>query len=159
MRNPVRISYLFIFLTLVLVGWLHLATPLVTALFAYFALEKLNLMGRKWLSITLFIVLVLAIFYGFALFLREAFIALPQIVSESVPSIIEYARKHGLDLPFEDVESLKALLLDTVKNELRYLANFARIATKDFVFLIIGFVVAVSLFINPAIDLDRGNYA
>ena len=159
MIKAVRISYVFIGSTLILVGWLHLATPLITALFAYFALDKLNFTGRKWMTLTLFFLLTCGIFYAFAYFVNQAFVALPQIVSESVPSIIQYAQSHGLELPFDNVDSLKALLLDTIKAQLRYLGNFARIATKEFVFLVIGLAVAVSLFINPKLDLDRGNYA
>ena len=159
MIKAVRISYVFIVSTLVVVGWLHLATPVITALFAYFALDKLNFTGRKWVALTLFVLLACGIFYGFAYFLKQAFVALPQIVSESVPSIIQYAEKRGLELPFDDVNSLKALLLDTIKAQLRYLGNFARIATKEFVFLVIGLAVAISIFFNPKLDLGRGSYA
>jgi predicted PurR-regulated permease PerM len=159
MIRAIRISYIFIVLTLIAVGWLHLATPLITALFAYFALDKLNFTGRKWMSLTLFVVLACGIFYAFAFFLKQAFVALPQIVSESVPSIIQYAQRRGLELPFDDVNSLKALLLDTIRAQLRYLGNFARIATKEFVFLVIGLAVAISIFLNPKLDLGRGSYA
>jgi predicted PurR-regulated permease PerM len=159
MIKAVRISFVFIVSTLVVVGWLHLATPLITALFAYFALDKLNFTGRKWAALTLFILLACGIFYGFAYFLKQAFVALPQIVSESVPSIIQYAQSHGLALPFDDVNSLKVLLLDTIRAQLRYLGNFARIATKEFIFLVIGLAVAISIFFDPKLDLGRGDYA
>jgi hypothetical protein len=45
--DPVRISYIFIALMLVLVGWLHLATPLITVLFSHFALWKFLFGYRK----------------------------------------------------------------------------------------------------------------
>jgi len=37
---PTRVSYWFILGTIVLVGWLHLATPLLAILFAYLALTR-----------------------------------------------------------------------------------------------------------------------
>ena len=155
LANPTSLSYVFIFGLLVLVAFLGLATPLVTVLFASFALHKLDRFRRKWVAVTLFAVLVLAIFYGFAHFTRHAIIAVPKIAETSIPKIIEYAKAHGFDLPFEDIDSLKALIVDTVKDQLKSVTNFARVATKQFLFVIIGIVVAVSLFLNPKLDLDQ----
>ena len=61
--SPVRVSYLFMGGALVLMGWLHLATPVLAALFAYLALTKLHFSKRrgKWLPIILFLVLLLAV--------------------------------------------------------------------------------------------------
>ena len=156
--KPAHISYLVLFLMLVLAAWLHLATPLLTALFAYFALSKLDLFRRKWIAVTLFALLVLGIFYGFGYFVKQAVEALPKVASTAIPPMVDYAKAHGFDLPFEDLESLKALILDTIKDELRSVGNFARVATKEFVFVVIGIIVAVSLFFNPRMDLDRGHY-
>jgi predicted PurR-regulated permease PerM len=46
--------------------------------------------------------------------------------------------------------------LDTAKDEFRFVGNFARAATKEFVLIIIGVVVAASLFINPRVDTEAG---
>ncbi|MDA1275351.1 MAG: AI-2E family transporter [Verrucomicrobia bacterium] len=155
MTKPAKISYTLILLMLVLVASLGMATPLITTLFSYFALEKLTFTKNKWLTTGLFTLLVIGFFYVFAFFLKEAFETLPKIVTESIPSIIEFANKKDIKLPFDDSASLKAEALKSVKNQLGYLGNFARIATKEFVFLLIGLVVAASTFINPKIDLDR----
>src|SRR5437867_7916271 len=127
MRKSTRLSYLFIFATLVLVAWLHLATPLITTLFAYFALNKLNLFRRKWLAILLFVVLVLGVFYAFGWVIKQAVVALPKIAATSIPSMIDYAKAHHFDLPFEDLDSLKALIIDKVKDQLKSVGNFARV--------------------------------
>jgi len=130
MTKPTRVSYVFIVVTLVVVAWLHLATPLITVLFGYFALSKLSFGGRKWIASCLFIILVFAIFYGFVFFLKAAFATLPDIASTSIPLIIQYARQHGLEMPFTDLDGLKVMALETVKDELRSLGNFAKFATK-----------------------------
>jgi predicted PurR-regulated permease PerM len=153
-------SYLSILVMMVVVAKLNLATPLITALFSYFALEKLNFTRHKWLAVLLFTVLVSGIFYGFVYFLQQAVTAVPDIISTSLPRIIEYAKARHIDLPFQDLDlsqpgSLQALITDTVKTQLRYLGNFAKLATKEFVFLVIGFVVATTMFINPKMDLGR----
>src|SRR6185436_15747956 len=101
MPRPDRLSYIFIFAMLVLVAALHLATPFIAVLFAYFALSKLDHFQRKRLTVLLFVILVLAIFYGFGWFIRRAIKAVPEIASTSVPLIIDYAKAHNFDLPFE----------------------------------------------------------
>ena len=153
-----RISYAFIFLTLVLVGWLHLATPFITVLFAYFALRKLDLTRNRWLAVSVFLCLLLVILYGFAFFLKQAWEAFPKIAGTAISSIIEFARRRDIQLPFDDLDSLKVLALESITAELRYLGNFAKFATKEFVFLVIGSVVAVSLFLNSRLDLGRDKY-
>jgi len=158
MTKPTRVSYVFIVVTLVVVAWLHLATPLITILFGYFALSKLSFGGRKWIASCLFIILVFAIFYGFVFFLKAAFATLPDIASTSIPLIIQYARQHGLEMPFTDLDGLKVMALETVKDELRSLGNFAKFATKEFVFLVIGLVVAVSLFLNPTLESESDKH-
>src|SRR5262245_52315868 len=114
---------------LILVGWLHLATPLITVLFAYFALSKLHFARHKWVAVTIFVILVMAIFYGFAVFVKQAFVALPNIVNTVVPKVTEYAKENGIELPFYDMDSLKVLALESVKDQLKYLGNFAKFAT------------------------------
>jgi predicted PurR-regulated permease PerM len=155
MTRAARFSYFFILLVIVAAGALHLATPLVTVLFSSFALSKLNFSRRKWVSILLFLVVVSGILYGFGYIIRHALVALPKIASESFPSIVAYARDHlGVELPFSDFESLKAALMDMMKDEFRFVGNFARTATKEFVFVLIGIVVAVSMFLNPGVEKD-----
>ncbi|MEA3207867.1 MAG: hypothetical protein QOE70_924 [Chthoniobacter sp.] len=154
--KPVWISFWIFALTLVLVGTLRLATPLMAVLFCYLALSKLNFARRKWLALGLFCILLGLAFSGFVFFLKLAFVALPDIVSTSIPIVVRFATQHGIELPFADVESLKALALDSVSETLGYLGNFAKIATKEFVFLLIGIVVAAGMFLNPTLDWDNG---
>ena len=152
MTRAARFSYLFIVAVIVVAGATHLATPLLTVLFSYFALRKLCFGKHKWLSVTLFLMVVLGTLYGFGFIIRQAFIAFPKIAVESIPPIIAYAQSHGIELPFSDLESLKAATLDMIKDEFLFVGNFARAATKQFVFGLVGIVVAVSLFLNPRIQ-------
>ncbi len=158
--KPSRVSYWVMIATLVLVGWLHLATPFLATLFAYLALTRLHFVKRrgKWLAIVFFLLLVSAISYGLAFSINQAVKTLPEIADNAIPSIIQLAKEHQIELPFTDYDSLKDLALDTVKSQVHYLssfANFARGATKQFVFLIVGIVVAIGLFLNPRLELDR----
>lgn len=162
MTRPARISYWFIFATIILVGWLHLATPLLAALFSYFALSKLRFGVRsKWLPVSLFFIALLGIAAGAGYFINQSLVALPTIAETAIPSIIHWAEARGFELPFTDYASLRAMAMDTIK-EAKYFANFAnfaKIATTQSVFLIIGIVVAVSLFFNAQVVLDRASHA
>lgn len=152
-----NLGYWLIFLLLVMVGWLELATPFLAVFFSYFALDKLRVVRFRWLAVVIFCALVLSVFYVFVNTLRHAFDAFPEIVNKTVPSIIEYARAKEIELPFDDLNSLRDESIKLVRNQLGYLGNFAKIATKETAFLIIGFVVAISIFLNPTLDLDRKN--
>jgi len=158
LSRQARVSYWFILLTLVVVGWLHLATPLLSVLFSYLVLSRLHFTRNRWVAVGLFIIVLLGITYGLAHFVNRTIDTLPRISEKAIPSIIEWAEQRGIELPFTDYQSLRAVALDTVKDQVHYLgnaANFAKGATTQFVFLVIGCVAAVSIFLNSQLDLDR----
>jgi len=160
--KPFQIRYLgywLVFAMLVLAGFFGMATPLLAVLFSFFTLKKLQFGRGKLIPALLFIVIFLGLSYLFGYFFRQAVVALPKIAEESVPKIIAYAQEKKIDLPFEDLHTMKTAGIDWIKQQLGYLGNFAKIATKEFAFLIIGIVVAISLFFNSQIDLDKGRHA
>src|SRR5438067_2313546 len=152
MTRATQFSYLFLVAVLALAAATHLATPLITVLFSYFALRKLYFGKRKWLSLLLFFVVVSATLYGLGFLIRQAFVAFLKIAAESIPPFIAYAQSHGIELPFSDLDSLIAAILEVVKNEFLFVGNFARAASTQLVFVLIGIAVAVSLFLNPGIE-------
>jgi predicted PurR-regulated permease PerM len=154
----VRFSYLFMIGLLVLMMLLHLATPLLAALFSYLALTRLSLLrrGGKWLAVVIFVALLAGIAYGLGFFVNHTLRALPEIADKAIPSIIDTARQKGVELPFSDYDSLRDFALDTIKGEVRYLGNaakFARSAATHLLFLLAGAVVAISIFLNPHFEL------
>jgi predicted PurR-regulated permease PerM len=161
--KPLQIRYLgywLVFLMLVMAGWLDLATPLLAVLFSFFTLNKLKWGRNKIGPALIFIVLVLGISYLFGYFIKQAVDALPNVLEESFPKVVAYAKEHGwlTSDGTQSLEELKHAAIGWLKAQLGYLGNFAKIATKEFAFLIIGIVVAISLFFNSQIDLDRGKY-
>jgi len=154
MSLPTRLSYAFIALMIIGAGWLHLATPLVTVLFCFFALHVLSFGGRKVLSITLFLILLTGAGLGFYFFLKQTIQAAPHIAETTIPVVLEYAEKRNIELPFSDYKSLRELAIQTVKREIGDLGKYAGVALIQFAAIIIGIVVAVSLFINSRIDLE-----
>jgi len=160
-KTAARVSYWFILGIIVLVGWSHLATPLLTILFAYLALTKLDFFNRfgKWPAVLLFLILLAGVLYGLGWVINQAVQnTLPDIADRAIPLLIDWAKKHNIELPFTDFDSLKDVASETVKNQVHYLGSVAKIArgaTAQFAFLLIGVVVSVSIFLNPRIELDR----
>ncbi len=162
-RIPRRFSLFFIAGILILAGWLHLATPLIAALFAYLALTKLHFeRGGKWLTVILFLAVISGVAYGLGYVINQAVDNLPDIADKAIPSIIQWAKSYKIELPFTDYDSLKETARDAVKSQVHYLGSFARFArgaSSQFVFLIVGGLVAINLFLNGRIELDEHRHS
>src|SRR6266516_2050060 len=163
MIAPARLSYAVLAATIILAGLLHLGVPMLVILFSYFALRQLfHLTKRKWVALFLFIVVVEAISAGAVYFTRAALLALPDVADSSIPSASAWAQQRQIELPFTDFESLRAVVIDTLKEEAHYLRNVAHFAgstTAALVFTIIGIVAAVSLFFKTGLDPYRNTHA
>src|SRR6266481_5430365 len=161
MITPVRVSYAVLAATIFLAGVLHLGVPLLVVLFSYFALRQLySLTRRKWLALTLFIIAVVGIGAAGVYFTRAAILALPDVADTSIPSASAWAQKRQIELPFTDFETLRQVVVDTLKEEAHYLRNVAHFAgstTAALVFTIIGIVAAVSLFFKTGLDPYRNS--
>lgn len=148
MNQHVRISYVTMAGLLILVGWLHLGILLLTALFGYFALRVFSFGRSKFLGMALYIVAVAGIGAGVVYFSREAYVTLPKIANTTIPAVVEFADKNGVQLPFTDRQSLKQVALDKAKEGIASIGRYVRAATFQFVLLVTGLVVAASMFLN-----------
>jgi len=158
MSQPNRISFGFILLILVLVGWLQMGALLLSVLFSYFVITKLNFLKpkAKWLAVVIFLALLAALAYALTYFIHETVRALPKIADRAVPAVIQWANDHQIELPFTDMETLKDKAFEFARSQasnLGHFADFARGATTQFVFLFVGCLVAIGLFLNPQLEL------
>ena len=85
---PARVSYAIMLAMLAMIGWLHLATLVLTALFGYFAIRALNVDGRKWAAVSLYLILVAIFFVGLVYFSKQAYVTLPKIANSSIPAAV-----------------------------------------------------------------------
>ena len=155
MTKSTKISYVLIALLLLIVCVMHLATPFITVLFSYFALRKLRFGRRgKTLAVVLFLILVAALGTGAFIFVKQAYVAIPKIVSTTVPTILEQARLYGIELPFSDYAGLKAFVAESLGAQLAGIGKYATEAVITIASLIIGIVVAVSLFLDARFQLE-----
>ena len=157
MIDPVKISYAFMAVAMVLVGALDMATPLVAVFFSYFALTKLRLRQKPWIAITLFILLASAILFALFFFLNRVRVALPDITAKLIPLVVDHAKNFGFELPFRDWDDLKEMLTDSPK-EIENLWRTFVFSGKQLIMVIIGVVVAISVFVNHEVDLGRAKH-
>jgi len=135
-----------------------LGTPLVTILFGYLILHYIGKVMPKKVAILTFTILVFVLFYLFVHFMREAVRAVPLAVSKAIPTIVMFANNQGLDAPFDDPEGFKTYALQAVESQLHFLARFAQVFTKEFIYVIIALVATCGIFSTRRIDLGTESY-
>jgi predicted PurR-regulated permease PerM len=150
MSRSTRISYVIMAALLVLIGWLHLGTLVLTSLFGFFALRVFSFGKSKLLGMVIYIIAVAAIGTGLVYFSRQAYITLPEIAKTTIPAVVGFAEKKGVDLPFTDYESLKTVALNEAQEGIAGVGRYVRAATFQFVLLVAGLVIAASLFLSAA---------
>jgi predicted PurR-regulated permease PerM len=146
-------------LVFVLTGWLQMGTLLLSVLFSYFIIRKLHFAKgqAKWVGVIIFLLLLAGLAYAVTYFIHATVIALPRIAERAVPAIIRWADENKISLPFTDMEGLKEQAFQFARSQADHLGNFAdfaRGATTEFVYVMIGIVVAIGLFINPQLELE-----
>jgi predicted PurR-regulated permease PerM len=149
MSQPARISCVIVALLLVLVAYLHLGTFLLTSLFGYLALRAFTIRRSKWLSVTLYLIAVAVISAGLLYFSNLAYRTLPRVAETSIPAMVGFAEKNGIDLPFTDYASLKSTALDAAREGFAIVSQYARTASWQLVLLLAGLVVPLSIFMGP----------
>jgi predicted PurR-regulated permease PerM len=150
MSQQTRISYAIMAVLLVLIGWLHLGTLVLTALFGYFALRQFSFGRSKLLAMTIYLIAVAGISIGLVYFSRQAYVTLPKIAETAIPAVVGFAEKQNIELPFTDFESLKTLAVNETKEDIAGIGRQVRAAAFQFVLLVAGLVVAASLFLNAS---------
>ncbi|MGH7970534.1 MAG: AI-2E family transporter, partial [Limisphaerales bacterium] len=160
LNGSARFSYFFMAGALVVIGWLHLAGPLVVALFTFLALACFSppIRGGRWLGLFTVLILLAGVSYGLGYFVHTTVEALPEIGDKAIPAIISWAKEYGIQLPFTDYDSLKDFAIESIKGEAKYFGDFARLArsaSSHFLFLAAGCLIAIGVFLNPRFELAR----
>jgi len=155
MSKSARISYAIMAVLLALVGLLHLATLVLTTLFGYFALRQFSFGRSKALGVAIYVIAVAAIAYGLFYFSRLAYKTLPEIAKTTIPAVVNFAEKQKIELPFTDYAGLKTAAIGAVTDKIANVGRYARAAILQIAMLIVGLVVAVSLFISAKWEVDN----
>jgi len=159
MSQPNRISFVFILLVVVLAGWLRMGALLLSVLFSYFVITRLNFLKPrgKWVAVAIFVAVLACLAYALTYFIHATVKALPNIADRAVPVVIQCAADNQIQLPFTDLDTLKEQTFEFARSQASHLgsfADFARGATTQFVYLFVGCLVAIGLFLDPRLELD-----
>jgi len=133
---------------------LHMATLLLTALFCYLALGKFSLGKSKAVGLLLFCIALTGIALGMAYFAQQAYVTFPKLAEKTIPAIIAFAERNSVELPFKDYETLKDVAVDELTARFGSVGGYARAVIHQLAYLIIGIVVAVSLFLNARFHIE-----
>jgi predicted PurR-regulated permease PerM len=112
----------------------------------------------KWPVVAIFLALLAGLAYAVTFFIHATVKALPNIADRAVPAVIQWATDHQIQLPFTDLDTLKEQAFEFARSQASHLggfADFARGATTQFVYLFVGCLVAIGLFLDPRLELDR----
>ena len=165
MSRPVRISYWVVGIAFIVIAWLHMTSAMLAVFFCYLVITKLHFVKNRWVAVGLFVIVLAVIGYFLVHFIGQSMRAFPVIAETAVPSFIEWAEQNlKLELPFTDWASLRTLILETLRDQkhdladLRNFANVAKTVSTKAIGIIIGAVVAASIFMNSKLDLDEGRH-
>ncbi len=153
--TPRRLSYLFMVAMLLMIGGLRMTTLLLTTLFSYFVLRQFSFGRSKILALVLFVFVAAAGTYGLYFFSKQAYVAFPGITETTIPAVVGFAEKQGIELPFTDYTSLRVLALSEARERFANIGRYARDAGFVLVYLLIGIVVAVSIFLGSRLAVDN----
>lgn len=149
-----RSSYLIMGLLFVAIAWLHVGTLLLSVLFGYFALRMFSFNRSKALGVVLYLIAAVGIGYGLVVFSKRAYRTLPKIVNETIPAVVNFAEKQGIELPFTDYTSFKAMALKEANDSIANIGRYAHDVIWVVALLIIGLVAALSFFVNERWNVE-----
>ena len=153
--TPRRISYLFMVAMIVLIGGLRMTTLLLTTLFSFFVLRQFSFGRSRVLGLVLFALAGSVGAYGLYFFSVQAYVAFPGITETTIPAVVGFAEKQGIELPFTDYTSLRVLALAEARDRFANIGRYARDAGFLLVYMLIGIVVAVSIFLGARLQVDN----
>jgi hypothetical protein len=156
MSQPARISFVIFVVLMALVAYLHLGTFLLTSLFGYLALQVFWIRRSKALSVTIYLIAVAVIGAGLVYFSNLAYRTLPRIAEISIPAMVGFAEKRGIELPFTDYASLKSTALAAAREGFAIVGRYASVASFQFVLVVAGLVVPVSIFLGSGWTVKHG---
>ncbi len=150
-----RISYALVIVGLFVIVRCNLGAALVAGLFSYMLVDQaekgLRQAGVKpivarWSAIGIFVVVAALLIFIFISFIQIGLSRLPVLLDRLLPRIDAISSRLGLDLPIENVQELRALLMENVKENARSLTTTSRLLTRGFFQVIVAIGAALLAF-------------
>ena len=165
LSGPRKVSYVLVLLTLAVAARFGLGHALIAGLFAFMMLDRAQdaLIGAgasprlaRWSSVALFTVVGLLLAVIFAAFVQIGLERLPMLLDRLLPRVDALSGRFGLSLPVDNVQELRALILETVKGNARSIETASGLMTRGFFQILLALVIAVLRFVSdPPVAIER----
>ncbi|MBI5622966.1 MAG: AI-2E family transporter [Elusimicrobia bacterium] len=156
MRDPRLISHLLFAALLLGTIPLHLGPLVLAGLFTFMVLHyaftlfsaKLKKFYAKWLAVASFVAVFAGLSWTAAHFVRQTVATFPHIATTAMPKVIEAADRFGAKLPFENVDELRAVAVEAVKENALAISKASKILTRQFFHIVVGVFLAILYFMT-----------
>jgi predicted PurR-regulated permease PerM len=159
-----------VILALAVAARFGLGHSLIAGLFAFMMLDRAEdaLIGSgasprlaRWSSVALFTVVGLLLAVIFAAFVQIGLERLPMLLDRLLPRVDALSGRFGVSLPVDNVQELRALILEKIKENARSIETASGLMTRGFFQILLAVVIAVLRFVcgpaaPAAIDAPRG---
>jgi predicted PurR-regulated permease PerM len=163
LSGPRKTSYALVLLGLFVAARFDLGHALIAGLFTAMMLSHAQdaLRGAgaspraaRWSSLALFIVLALLLAVIFVSFIKIGMERLPMLLDRVLPRLDALAGRFGVGLPVENVQELRVLILETIKENARSVTSTSGLLTRGFFQISAAVVIAALRFLAGPVALD-----
>lgn len=156
MPGPKKFSYLLFAALVAGVALLHLGSVALAGLISYMIIDLTHRALARWMprflarvsSVVIFALTAVLLFWMFWTFLRLGLARTPLILASLLPRIDHLVSSYGLDLPFENLQELRAYINEALRENARGITKASGLLTKGFFQIIIGVFAAFLCFLS-----------
>ncbi len=154
MRTERKVSYFIFALLAFSVIFFQLGAALLAGIITFLILDLTNNFVGRWLgkilsrsvALIVFIIVATLFFWVLAAFVRMALLRTPMIVSLFIPKLKGIAEQWGIPLPFDNLDDVRFLVANSVKNNVNQLTHASSLLTRDFLRIVLSIFAAVTCF-------------
>ncbi len=152
-----KASYVLLLLALWAVARWELGPALIAGLFAHMMLvrseaalagAKVSTRIARASAVALFVVVGLLLAAIFVAFIRIGLTRLPILLDRLLPRLDAVSGRFGVALPVDNVQELKALIIEALKENARSISSASGLLTRGFFQIVVALVVAILHFLD-----------
>ncbi|MEK7747367.1 MAG: AI-2E family transporter, partial [Elusimicrobiota bacterium] len=144
----------------------HLGPALIAGLFAYSILDlsrrffarRMSVPASKLWAVLLFLVVAAAMSWTMAHFARQSISTLSSLASTTIPKVSDILNRWGIDLPFDNLQELRRMLAESLKENAGDITQVSGLVTKRFFHILLAVVAAVLAFLSTEQEIDRSTW-
>lgn len=163
--SPRNASYLLFAAGAAAVVRLDLGQTLLAGLFSYTLIDaayrrlarRLPEAAARWLALLIFAVAASLLTWMLASFVKTAVATIPTLLATVLPRVVELARVYRVDLPFDNIQELRNVLLDSLKEHVPQVTHAGGLVTKRAFQIVLGVVVAALAFMAGGGAAEAGS--